>query len=121
MTKFELAQARSKINDRPVMIVFSGSDWCSWCMKLDAEVLSRAEFKTWADAHVEFLIADFPEYRAQEEAERIENAALAERYGIDSYPTVVLTDANGKELGRTGYRPGGAVAYTAYLESLLKK
>ena len=121
MTDFEIAQSQAKIGGKPMMLVFSGSDWCIWCVKLEREVLSRPEFAAWADAHAVIYTADFPEHSPQPEELKKQNAELAQQYGVDSFPTVVLTDAEGREIGRTGYRPGGAAAYIGHLGEILAK
>jgi protein disulfide-isomerase len=50
-----------------------------------------------------------------------QNQDLSDKYRIEGFPTVVLMDATGKELARTGYVPGGGTAYVAHLKELLKK
>ena len=115
MTNFELAVSQAKINGKPILLAFTGSDWCGWCVKLEREVFSQPEFKTWASEHVVLVTADFPEHHPQSDEVKQENAELAKRYGIDSFQTVVLTDAAGREFARTGYRPGGAANYVAEL------
>ena len=119
MTDFEIARSQAKIGGRPLMLVFSGSDWCCWCVKLEQEVLSLPEFAAWRDAHVVLYTADFPEHSPQPDELKKQNAELAQRYGVDSFPTVILTDADGGEIARTGYRPGGAAAYAEHLGQLL--
>jgi protein disulfide-isomerase len=49
------------------------------------------------------------------------NQALQEKYGIEGYPTVVIVNAEGKEIARTGYKEGGAESYVAHLKDLLAK
>lgn len=119
MTGYEIALSQAKLNRKPLMLIFSGSDWCCWCVKLENEVLSRSEFADWAKAHVVAYVADFPEHAPQPDELKAQNAALAQKYGVDSFPTVILTEADGTEIARTGYRPGGAKAYADFLEGLL--
>lgn len=121
MTDFEVVQSQAKLNNLPVMLVFSGSDWCIWCQRLAAEVLDDPAFCQWKKDHVNVLMVDFPQYIPLNDEQRQQNENLARRFGIEGFPTVVLTDADGNELARTGYRRGGAASYIVHLEELLKK
>ncbi len=121
MTDFELAKSQAKISNKPILLSFSGSDWCSWCMKLDNEVFSKPEFQKWSKENVITVSVDFPRRHPQSMEQKQQNEALAVQYGVDSFPTVILVDADGNVLGKTGYRSGGAEAYTAYLGNLLKR
>ena len=100
---------------------FTGSDWCGWCKKLHAEVLDRPEFSQWAGKNVVLFKADFPEELAQSQTIKDQNNQLARKYRISGFPTVILADADGKVIARTGYKPGGAAAYVKHLQALLKK
>ena len=119
MNKFEIAQSQARISGKPILLVFSGSDWCSWCMRLDREVFSQPEFQTWAENHVIKFVADYPQHLTQSDEEKQLNGELLEKYGVDGFPTVLLLDADGREIARTGYQPGGAANYAAMLEKLL--
>lgn len=119
MDRFEIAQSQAKLADKPILLIFSGSDWCSWCIRLDREVFSQPEFKSWADQHVITFIADFPRNSTQSPEERARNQALLEKYGVEGYPTVLLLNADGSVIARTGYKPGGAANYVAMLERIL--
>ena len=119
MNKFEIAQSQARISGKPILLVFSGSDWCSWCMRLDREVFSQPEFQTWAAEHVIKFVADYPRHSTQSGEEKQLNEELLEKYGVDGFPTVLLLDAEGGVIARTGYQPGGAANYTAMLEKLL--
>ena len=110
--------AASKAN-RPILADFTGSDWCGWCVRLKKEVFDTPEFKAWAAKNVVLLEVDFPRKKAQKPADKARNQALAEKYGIEGYPTIVLMDAAGKELGRLGYKRGGPEAWIAAAEKAL--
>jgi len=118
----DLGQAKIQAAEKgiPILIDFTGSDWCGWCIRLDKEVFSKAEFQDYAKVSLVLLKIDFPRKKLPE-AEAAANQALAKKYGIQGYPTIVLADAEGKELARTGYRPGGPQAYVEHLKGLLKK
>lgn len=103
----------------PILADFSGSDWCGWCIALDKEVFSQDVFKEYARANVVLFLADFPRRKPQSADIKEQNRKLSERYGIEGFPTVLLLDATGKELARTGYQRGGAAPYVQHLKELL--
>jgi protein disulfide-isomerase len=119
MTDFTAAKKEAAARKVPIVADFSGSDWCGWCKKLDAEVFSKEEFKTYAKESLVLLLLDFPANKKLPESTVKQNEELQKRFGIQGFPTVVLLDADGKELARTGYQPGGAAAYVEHLKKLL--
>lgn len=119
LTSMDEAQKAAKEKNLPILADFSGSDWCGWCIRLEKEVFSEPEFRKFAQESLVLLLVDFPRKTAQSEEQKKANRALAEAYGIRGFPTVVLLDAAGKELARTGYRPGGAGLYVGHLKELL--
>ena len=58
-TNFEKAQAEAKSEHKFLLINFTGSDWCSWCKKLDAEVFSKPEFQQYAKDHLVLDVGRF--------------------------------------------------------------
>lgn len=119
LTDFEAAKREAARRGVPILADFSGSDWCGWCMKLDREVFSTAVFKEYAGQNLVLFVADFPQRKPQPEDVAARNKALAAEYGVRGFPTVLLLGADGKELARTGYRPGGPEAYVDHLKALL--
>lgn len=119
LTEYNQALKTAAEQGRPVFIDFTGSDWCHWCIKLDKEVFSQPEFKAYAREKLVLLKLDFPRSIPQSPAVKAANQALAEKYNIEGYPTIVLTDASGNEIQRTGYQAGGAQKYVAHLQNLL--
>lgn len=120
MTDFKAAQALAAKEKKPLLVSFSGSDWCGWCIKLDNEVFHQPEFAKWAAKHFVMFQADFPRRAPQSRELKMQNAALAEQFRVEGFPTVVLLRPDGKAFATTGYRPGGAKAYIAHLQELLK-
>ncbi len=121
LTSFQQAKTQALGRHVPILADFSGSDWCGWCMKLEKEVFTEKAFKDYASTNFVLLLVDFPRRTAQDAEVAKQNQAMAEQYGIEGFPTILLLDATGKELARTGYRPGGAQAYVQHLKSLLAK
>lgn len=120
-TDWNKAAAESKSTGKPILMDFTGSDWCGWCIKLKEEVFNTPEFKKWAASKVVLMEVDFPRGKKQSEATKKANMALAEKYGIEGYPTIVFANAKGDELGRYGYDKGGPAVWTKKAETLMKK
>lgn len=120
-TSMEAAKAEAVARKVPILVDFSGSDWCGWCIRLEKEVFSQPAFKEFAKGNLVLLLVDFPR-RVQQTAEvKMANRKLAEEFGVEGFPTVLLLNAEGRELARTGYKAGGAAAYVEHLKSLLGK
>ncbi len=120
-TDIDAAKEIATLEDRPIILVFQGSDWCAPCIKLDREVFSTETFQLYAKDHFVMLEADFPKKKknALTQDQQLKNNALAEKYnkrGI--FPLVVMLDQDGKVLGETGYFKASASAYILHLESL---
>lgn len=119
LTDFEKAQAQAKAENKYVLVDFSGSDWCGWCIKLEEEVFSRPAFKAYASEKLVLMLADFPSRTKLPPKVAAQNKALAQRYAVRGYPTVILLTPEGKLAGRTGYQRGGAEAYVKHIQSLI--
>lgn len=119
-TDFEQAKKFATEQNRNIILVFQGSDWCAPCIKLDNEVWSTEEFKTYAKDHFVMIRADFPRKKknALSAEQQENNNKLAEKYNKDGYfPFVVVLDKDGKVLGETGYKKITPAEYIKLLES----
>jgi thioredoxin-related protein len=116
----EAAKAQAKRENKVVLLDFTGSDWCSWCIKLKKEVFDQPEFAEFARANFVLVEVDFPHHNVMSPAQQQANRKLANAYHVNSYPSIVLVDGDGHVLGRTGYVAGGPAAFDAKLEHLLK-
>ncbi|WP_274476516.1 thioredoxin family protein [Mangrovimonas aestuarii] len=119
-TDFNLAKQTAEQTNKRIILVFQGSDWCAPCIKLDREVWSTDEFKSYATDHFVMLKADFPRKKknalAQEQQEQ--NNHLAELYNKNGYfPYVVVLDSSGNVLGTSGYEKKSPKEYIELLES----
>ena len=121
ITDFELAKKAAAEKNVPILADFSGSDWCGWCIKLDKEVFSQKEFQDYAKDGLILFLADFPRSKPQSDELKKQDKGLAERYGIQGFPTVLLLNAKGEVTAETGYQPGGAKKYVEHIKDLLKK
>ncbi len=119
LTDFEAAKKAVAEKKMPILADFSGSDWCGWCIKLKKEVFSQKEFKDFAKENLVLFMADFPRKSKQDEKTMKQNKELMTKYAVRGLPTVLLVDAEGKVLARTGYKPGGAVSYIEHLKKMI--
>jgi thioredoxin-related protein len=117
---FEDAQKDAQTNNKTLVLVFSGSDWCAPCIKLDKEVWQSSEFKAYAAEHYALYKADFPRRKGNKLSENLEkqNKALAEKYNAKGYfPLVIVLNTQGEILGESGYQKVTPKAYISILNS----
>ena len=119
-TDLPKAQTQAKTEKKLVMLDFTGSDWCGWCIKLNKEVFSQAAFADYAKKNLVAVEVDFPRKKKLSAAQKQANDALAKKYEIEGYPTIIVLDSEGKKVGQLGYQPGGPTAFIAALEKLKK-
>ena len=122
-TDFAKAKKTATEENKPIILVFQGSDWCAPCIKLDREIWSTELFKKYAAKHYVMLQADFPRKKsnALSEAQTKANAALAEKYNKQGYfPFVVVLDSDGKVLGENSYKKTTPENYIKELNAFTK-
>lgn len=117
--KLETALQKAKAENKAVLVNFTGSDWCVWCQKLNAEVFSKSEFEDYADKNLILVKLDFPRNIEQSQETKFYNNQLAQKYGVRGFPTVLLFNSAGNLVLTTGYQPGGPSAYVNHLKSYL--
>ena len=100
---YEDAHRESLRTGKPMLAVFSGSDWCGPCIQLKKNVFDSPNFMSWAAENVVLLELDFPKRSPQSPKLQSQNQRLAEKYDITGYPTVLYLDANGEVLGKQGH------------------
>jgi protein disulfide-isomerase len=120
---YEKAVEKAKTENKNLLLDFTGSDWCGYCIALNKEVFSTPRFKEWAKQNVVLVEVDFPNNKPQTQKIKAQNADLQSKYSPNGYPTIVILDTMGKELGRkVGYDLGsGPEAYISALEGVMKK
>jgi thioredoxin-related protein len=122
LVDFEKAKAQAAAEKKDLLIDFTGSDWCSWCIRLRKEVFDEEAFKKAAPGQFVLVELDFPQDTSkQPETVRKQNEALRDAFGIEGYPSIVLADATGRPYAQTGYQKGGAAAYLKHLDELRGK
>ncbi|RMH74053.1 MAG: thioredoxin family protein [Gemmatimonadetes bacterium] len=120
-TDFAKAQNQANQQGKYLLLNFSGSDWCVWCRRLNDEVFSQPEFKTYARQHLVLAVADFPRYQHLPENLKRQNERLKATYGVKGFPTVILFNPKGEFVTQTGYQHGGAAAYVKHLKAFIEK
>jgi protein disulfide-isomerase len=115
----EKARTVARETNKPMLLDFSGSDWCIWCKRLDSEVFSKSAFKAYAKDHLILVNLDFPQFTSQSNELKKQNQQLAQTYQIRGFPTVILLSSQGEEIARTGYQPGGPEKYIEHLEDII--
>ena len=119
LTDLDKAQQQAKKENKLILVDFTGSDWCYWCIKLDKEVFAHKEFKEYAKKNLILVMLDFPAKKKLPAQVKEKNDAARKKYGIRGYPTILLLNHKGKEVARTGYKKGGPTNYVKHLSSLV--
>ena len=121
LTDFETAKKKAAKEDKPLLVKFTGSDWCLPCMKLDKEVFSKKDFKKAVEKDFVVVILDFPRKKELPAEQTKANKEVAKKYGLNSYPTVMLMDQKGKVFkSMSGYGGGGVKPYLKVLKDSLR-
>ena len=127
-TNVTKAMEVSNETKKPMLLFFTGSDWCGWCIRLQKEVLKTPEFAAWAKDNVVLVELDFPRRAPQTLEIKKQNEELQQAFGIQGFPTIILANATTKEgkvnfsgIGSTGYVAGGPAAWLAVADGFLKK
>lgn len=115
---FPNAQAQAKKDGKPLLVLFTGSDWCPPCMQMEKDTFSKPAFAQFADKNLVRFVADQPMKKQLPASQVQQNEALSEKYGIRGVPTVILFSPEGKEIARhVGYLEGGVPAFENWVKS----
>jgi thioredoxin-related protein len=120
LTDLPAAQAQARVTGKFILIHFSGSDWCGWCMKLRKEIFVKSEFESYARTNLILVRIDFPKHTALPASLQKANRQLAESFQVRGYPTLVLLNSRGSQLGTINYGHGGAKQFLADVEQILR-
>ncbi|MBQ4822599.1 thioredoxin family protein [Aquimarina sp. MMG016] len=123
LTDFEIARKKAKEDNKHIILVFAGSDWCAPCIKLEKQILETEEFQKYAKENYVLLKADFPRKKKNQLPESLQNQniKLAEIYNKSGgFPLVVVLDKEGKKLGETGYKKVTPAFYIETLNRMIK-
>lgn len=116
---FEAAKKESKERNLPMMLDFTGSDWCGWCVLMDKKVFAEKAWDEWAATNLVCVTVDFPNDESKITSKtRGQNEELLKRFGVRGFPTfVMLSPGGGKEIGRTGC-PGRNVTPGMFIDAV---
>ena len=120
LNSYDEAVKLSAQTGRPILADFTGSNWCGYCVKLKKEVFDTPEFSAWAAENVVLLELDFPRPNKQPDWIKKQNNQLRNRYEIESYPTVLILNADGSVIGSQGYMRGGPERWVAVADNTVK-
>ena len=115
------AMKQAKAENKHVLLDFTGSDWCSWCIKLDHEIFDKASFKSFAKDTLVLVKVDFPESTPIAAKTKAQNEKLQKQFRVSGYPTLFILDADGKQVWEGGYMEGGPDAFIKATAGVLKK
>lgn len=122
LTDLGAAQALAKSTNRPILAVFSGSDWCKPCIMYEQEVFAKPEFRIYAKDKLVLARFDFPRQKRNQPTTaqlKLNEAAAAQLNHEGDFPLAVIVAPDGKVLAKTGYIAGGPAAFEAYLKKVL--
>jgi thiol-disulfide isomerase/thioredoxin len=122
LTDLGVAQAKAKATNRPILAVFSGSDWCKPCIMYEQEVFAKPEFTAFAKDKLVLAHFDFPRMKKNQPTAaqlKLNEAAAAQLNREGDFPLAVLIAPDGKVLAKTGYIAGGPTAFEAYLKKVV--
>ena len=127
-TDMNKAVAISAKEKKPMLLFFTGSDWCGWCIRLQNEVLKTPEFAAWAKKNVVLVELDYPRRTPQTPEIQKQNAELQQGFQIQGFPTIYFVNAENKDgkvnflpIDKTGYVAGGPAAWLAVADGILAK
>ncbi len=127
-TNIEVASQIAMKTKKPLLMFFTGSDWCGWCIRLQNEVLKKPEFAAWAKENVVLVELDYPRRTPQLPEIQKQNMELQQIFEVRGYPTIWLANPTKKDgktnldkLGSTGYVAGGPEKWLETANQILKK
>lgn len=119
MTDYKAAVVKAKAENKPLFLLFEGSDWCSYCIKMNNQIIETPEFQQALADKLVFVMLDFPKKDKQDEEIKKQNKRLLEEYGVKGFPTVILVDPNLQKIAQMQYQQGGGALYAKKVQDAL--
>ena len=119
LTDLNAGRAQAQREGKFVLINFTGSDWCPWCIRLRQEVFTQPEFESFASRNLVLVEIDFPKRTPQAAAVQKANASLVTQYKVDGFPSLVFLNPQGQVVHRGGYEPGGAKPFVQEMTKVI--
>lgn len=120
LTDLNKAKAQARTERKAVLVNFSGSDWCGWCMKMRRDVFLKPAFTNYAASNLVLVEIDFPRRKPLPPEVQKANQQLAQQFEVQGFPTLVLLGADGNRLGNVNYANGGPRTFIVEVEKLLR-
>ena len=119
LTNYDKALAKAKEEKKLVLLDFTGSDWCPPCKALHKSVLSTKDFKDYAKKNLVLVEVDFPQTKKQSDELKQHNRELSQKFQIEGYPTIIIVNAQGKQLSKeVGYQGDTPKSFIGKVEKL---
>jgi thiol-disulfide isomerase/thioredoxin len=101
---FDAATKLAGEKKMPILLNFTGSDWCGWCKLMDEAVYSKKEWQDYAAKNLLLVTIDFPQdEKIVPEKYKARTGRMQEEFKVEGYPTYVILDSDGKTvIGRLG-------------------
>lgn len=120
LTDFEQGLVRAREEGKPMLVEFTGSDWCVWCQRLDREVFIQPGFKEYAENRFVLVELDFPHAEPLPDEVFKQRDELRQKFKVEEYPTVIVLSSASQEMGRLSYMEGGIGSFVGSVEKLIK-
>jgi thioredoxin-related protein len=115
---YKAALATASKEHKKVLLNFTGSDWCGWCIRLKKETFDKPAFKDFADKNLVLVDVDFPRGKSLTPEVVAQNADLRQQFQVSGLPFLILLDSEGKEINENrGYLPGGPQGFIDWVKS----
>ncbi len=125
-TDVSLASQAAAAENKPMLLFFTGSDWCGWCHRLQREVFNTPAFTTWASSDVILVELDFPRNKVLPQNIMEQNQMLQQQFGVQGYPTVWFVNVtkeadklNLAPLSSSGYLQGGPEVWITNAKAII--
>lgn len=119
LTDFDKAKAQAASQSKPLFLYFTGSDWCPWCIEMDKKILSTPEFQQALGQKMIFVKIDFPKKQLLDKHLQEQNEKLAQEYGVNGFPTVILLDPNLKQIDTLHYEGDNGATFAKKILDIL--
>ena|ERR1035438_306174 len=112
----------STSHEQPTLLIFTGSDWCPNCRRLEKKILNDTTFINFTRNRLNLEFADFPQNKKLDDKTIEKNKALAEKYHFQGiYPTILILDQKGKVLGQIRYKNQNPIEFIQELKEIIRK
>lgn len=117
---YSAALKQAKEENKNLLLYFSGSDWCGWCIKFKKNVLDSKDFISYVSDLFVFVKVDFPKKFRLRNSIAKQNASLKNKFQVKSFPTIIIVDHNQQEIDRLGYHSGNGKLFGERVFQTLK-